>query len=184
MGLPIPYFAVFHAKQCLFCPYGHDTQAYPLSSPRPKAHNTAMEKNLLALDLGKGSLGMAISRSGMFVTLLENLRFPATHYEEAVAGIREILMVERVEKFILGWPLYPSGDPCEMTPIVADFALRLEKAFPNIPIVKQDERGSTVEAAALLHEQGKNAKKQRKIIDSAAAGVILKRYLASIGQGD
>ena len=109
---------------------------------------------------------------------------PHTCIEDTRKVIREILMVERVEKFILGWPLYPSGDPCEMTPIVADFALRLEKAFPNIPIVKQDERGSTVEAAALLHEQGKNAKKQRKIIVSAAAGVILKRYLASIGQGD
>ena len=141
-----------------------------------------MQKNLLALDLGKGSLGMALSRSGQFITLLENLRFPATHYEYALQGIKELLMIEKVETFVIGYPLFPSGDPCEMTPIVEDFILLLQKEFPGIPVQKQDERNSTVEAAALLHELGINAKKQRKTIDSAAAGVILKRYLVSIGQ--
>lgn len=143
-----------------------------------------MEKNILALDLGKGSLGMAISRSGLFVTLLENVRFPATHYEEAIKAIKKVMEVERVEHFVIGLPLFPSGDPCEMTPIVEDFILRLQESFPSIPVAKQDERNSTVEAASLFHEQGKNAKKQRKTIDSAAAGVILKRYLRSIGQED
>ena len=91
-------------------------------------------------------------------------------------------MIEKVETFVIGYPLFPSGDPCEMTPIVEDFILLLQKEFPGIPVQKQDERNSTVEAAALLHELGINAKKQRKTIDSAAAGVILKRYLVSIGQ--
>lgn len=142
----------------------------------------AMKKNILALDLGKGSLGMAISRSGLFVTLLENLRFQATHYEEALKGVAKVMEEEMVESIVIGLPLFPSGDPCEMTPIVERFIGMLEKRFPGIPITKQDERNSTVEAAALLHEQGKNAKKQRKTIDSAAAGVILQRYLRSIGQ--
>ena len=141
-----------------------------------------MEKNILALDLGKGSLGMAISRSGMFVTLLENLRFPATEYEYALKGVKKVFEAEMVEHIVIGLPLFPSGDPCEMTPVVEEFILMLQEAFPNIPIVRQDERNSTVEASALLHEQGKNAKKQRKTIDSAAAGVILRRYLKSIGQ--
>ena len=143
-----------------------------------------MVKNILALDLGKGSLGMAISRSGMFVTLLENLRFPATHYEEAIKGIKRVMEVETVEHFVIGLPLFPSGDPCEMTPIVESFIKMLQAEFPHIDIAKQDERNSTVEAAGLLHESGKNAKKQRKTIDSAAAGVILRRYLTSIGQLD
>ena len=147
-------------------------------------HNRAMQKNILSLDLGKGSLGMAISRSGMFVTLLENLRFAATHYEEALKGVKKVFERESVEHIVIGLPLYPSGDPCEMTPIVEEFILMLEEAFPGVDIHKQDERNSTVEASSLLHEQGKNAKKQRKSIDSAAAGVILRRYLKSIGQLD
>ena len=143
-----------------------------------------MKKHLLALDLGKGSLGLALSRSGEFITPLKEVRFPATHYEVAIAALKELLMVEKVEAFVLGLPLFPSGDDCEMTPIVKAFASRLNDAFPGIEIVFQDERNSTVEASMLLHGSGKNAKKQKRMIDSAAACVILRRYLTSIGQYD
>ena len=143
-----------------------------------------MQKNILALDLGKGSLGLAISRSGQFVTPLPEARFMAGHYEEAIKAIAKVMEIETVESFVIGYPLFPSGDPCEMTPIVEDFILRIKEAYPSLPIEKQDERNSTVEAASMLHEQGKKAKKQRKNIDSAAAAVILRRYLKSIGQMD
>ena len=150
----------------------------------PLCDNTAVIKNILAIDLGKGSIGLALSRSGSLVTPLKEVRFPATHYEHAIAAIRELMLVEKIEHFVIGYPLFPSGDPCEMTPIVEDFILSLNEAFPAIPVEKQDERNSTVEAAALLHQQGKNAKKQKKNIDSAAAAVILMRYLKRIGQMD
>lgn len=141
-----------------------------------------MEKNILALDLGKGSLGIALSRSGMFVNLLPELRFKAGDYKSAIQGLKDALFGETIENIAIGWPLYPSGDPCEMTPIVEAFIPKVQEAFPNAKITKVDERNSTVEAAALLHEIGLNAKKQKRCIDSAAAGVILKRYLALIGQ--
>lgn len=141
-----------------------------------------MEKYLLALDLGKGSLGMAISRSGFLVTPLKNLRFHMMKFDEAIAGIKEVMLTEKVSKFVIGYPSYPSGDPTEMSYIVLDFIKLLEKEFPDIPVVKQDERYSTVEASGILHENGQNAKKQHKNIDSAAATVILERYLRSIHQ--
>ena len=141
-----------------------------------------MKKNILALDLGKGSLGMAISHSGMFITPLPNLRFKAMHFDEAIAMMKEELLDETVETIVIGWPLFPSGDPCEMTPLVEDFIEMIRPLYPNAEIVKVDERNSTVEAASMLHEVGKNSKKQKKNIDSAAAMVILKRYLQSIGQ--
>ena len=123
-----------------------------------------MEKNILSLDLGKGSLGIAISRSGMLVSL-----------EKAVEG-------EKIEHICIGLPLFPSGDPCEMTPIVKAFIPKVEALFPGVKITPVDERNSTVEASALLHQGGERSKKQRRHIDSAAAGVILQRYLALIGQ--
>lgn len=145
-------------------------------------NNHTMEKNILALDLGKGSLGMAISRSGMFVTPLENLRFKAMHFDECIDLMKEALEGETIEHIAMGYPLFPSGDPCEMTPIVESFIEMIRPLFPNATITKVDERNSTVEASALMHLSGKNAKKQRKNIDSAAATVILTRYLSMIGQ--
>lgn len=142
----------------------------------------AMEKNILALDLGKGSIGMAISRSGFLASMLPEARFKAGEYNEAIKAIKKVMDSEIVDSFVIGYPLFPSGDPCEMTPIVESFIKRLNKEFPNIPVNKMDERNSTVEASAILHQNGKNAKKQKNQIDSAAALVILERYLKSIGQ--
>lgn len=143
-----------------------------------------MEKDILALDLGKGSLGMAISHSGMFITPLKNLRFRAGEYQEAIKLMKQELEGEKVEHIAIGWPTFPSGDPCEMTPIVEDFIHLIEPIFPGVPIVKVDERNSTVEAAAILHQNGEKSKKQKSHIDSTAAVVILNRYLRSIGQAD
>ena len=141
-----------------------------------------MQKNILALDLGKGSLGMAISRSGILVTPLENLRFKATHYEEAIKGIKKVMGEENVELFVIGYPLFPSGDPCEMTPVVEEFIKMLNASFPSLQVIKVDERNSTVEAASMMRDSGLKAKKQKGRIDSGAAMIILERYLRSIGQ--
>lgn len=141
-----------------------------------------MEKNILAIDLGKGSIGLAISRSGFFVSPLPEVRFKATHYEDALNAVKYVFQKEKVDRIVIGYPLFPSGDECEMTPIVKDFILVLEKEFPNIPIHPQDERNTTVEAAAIFHQNGLNSKKQRKKIDSGAAMVILERYLKGLGQ--
>ncbi len=98
-----------------------------------------MEKNILAIDLGKGSIGLAISRSGFFVSPLPEVRFKATHYEDALNAVKDVFQKEKVDHIVIGYPLFPSGDECEMTPIVKDFILVLEKEFPNVPIHPQDE---------------------------------------------
>jgi len=142
-----------------------------------------MKTNILALDLGKGSLGLAISRSGMLVTPLPNLRFHAMDYDECIRMLKKAIEYERVEHIVIGLPLYPSGDPCEMTPIVEDFIVnRLQPMFPKCDITKVDERNSTVEASEMLHLNNKKSKKQKSVIDSAAAMIILERYLKQIGQ--
>ena len=120
-----------------------------------------MKTHILALDLGKGSLGLAISRSGMFTTPLPNLRFHMCDYDECLSMLKETVQFERVEHIVIGLPLYPSGDPCEMTPIVEAFIPKLQTLFPGVDITKVDERNSTVEASEMLHMNNKKSKKQK-----------------------
>lgn len=141
-----------------------------------------MVKNILSLDLGKGSLGVALSRTGSFTSMLPNIRFHAGDYSECLKKLEECLEFEKVERIVIGYPTYPSGDPCEMTPIVEAFIPKLEAMFPGIEIIKVDERYSTVEASEILHRNNISAKKQKEFIDSAAALVILERYLRNINQ--
>jgi len=139
-------------------------------------------KNILSLDLGKGSLGIAISRSGIFTTMLPEIRFHMGDYNECLKKLKESTEFEKIEHIVIGYPTYPSGDPCEMTPVVEAFIPMVQKVFPNVEIIKVDERNSTVEASELLHGNNKNSKKQKECIDSAAALIILERYLKSINQ--
>lgn len=141
-----------------------------------------MIQNILALDLGTTTLGMAISRSGMFITPLSNLHFKPLDYDDCEKQLLETLKLEKVEHIVIGLPRYPSGDPAEMTGRVLEFIERLKKLFPNVDINTIDESNSTLEASEMLHKNKKNAKKQRSIIDSAAAMIILERYLKQIGQ--
>lgn len=137
-----------------------------------------MEKNILAIDLGKHTCGLAISRSGILSTPLKSFSVSNNDYLPLIKHIQELSTIEKIEVIVLGYPLFPSGDKCEMTPIVESFNEELSKVFPNLKIVYQDERNSTTDASELLHQQGKNAKKQKEIIDSASACVILDRYIS------
>ena len=65
---------------------------------------------------------------------------------------------------------------------IGEFIEKLKVQQPNVDIVTQDERNSTVEAMEMLHLNNKKSKKQKSVIDSAAAMLILERYLRSIGQ--
>ena len=116
-------------------------------------------KNILAMDLGKTTLGLAISRSGIFVTPLTNIKFPAEDYDECIKLLLDTIKFEKIEHIVIGLPLFPSGDPCEMTPVVEEFIKKITPLFPNIDINKVDERNSTVEAAEMLHLNNRKAKK-------------------------
>lgn len=136
-----------------------------------------MKKNILALDLGMHSCGFAITRTGIIVSPLENYFFEKENYDLVINKIKEIISKETVELFVLGYPLYPSGDKCPMTLVVENFASKLKENFPNISVEYQDERNSTLDASSLLLENGVNMKKQKKKIDSTAACVILTRFI-------
>ena len=88
-----------------------------------------MKTNILSLDLGRGSLGIAISRSGMFITPLPKLRFHMDDYDECLDLLLKAVEYEKIEDIIIGYPTYPSGDPCLMTPIVDEVIKKLETKF-------------------------------------------------------
>ena len=139
-----------------------------------------MKKNILAIDLGKHTCGLAISRSGIFSTPLKSFKIENNDYLPLVNHLKELSQVEKIETIVLGYPLFPSGDKCEMTLVVEEFSHELKKEFIGINIQYQDERNSTVDASEILQSIGKNSKKQKEIIDSTSACVILDRYLKKV----
>jgi putative Holliday junction resolvase len=60
---------------------------------------------------------------------------------------------------------------------VRAFAALLRERVPTIPLVFVDETLTTSTAATKLREAGRNAKKQKSVIDQAAAVEILNTWM-------
>ena len=61
----------------------------------------------------------------------------------------------------------------------SNYAQELADRIPDVPVILIDERLSTVTAASHLREGGIDSRKQRPVIDQAAAVVILQQFLDS-----
>jgi putative Holliday junction resolvase len=83
---------------------------------------------------------------------------------------------------VVGWPRRLDGSANEQTPIVEAFARALGAAVP-VPVVLQDERLTSREAEARLAVRERDWRQRKKILDAAAAAVVLQDYLDARPRG-
>jgi putative Holliday junction resolvase len=77
---------------------------------------------------------------------------------------------------VVGHPLSMSGASGPKAQQAESFAGALE-AILDVPVVLHDERLSTIEAERALGEAGVKGPRRRRVVDSAAATVILQGFL-------
>ena len=86
---------------------------------------------------------------------------------------------------VVGAPYNADGSPGTLAPAARRFAAELERRF-GLPVNMVDERWSSLEAGAALKAQRSRGERKRRVrkedIDSAAAAVILERWLTGEGQ--
>jgi len=130
---------------------------------------------IMAIDYGDARTGIAVSDpTGLlagFTTVIQS------HNPEFVAGEIARLVRERgVEELVLGFPRNMDGTEGPRAELYRAFARQVEEAA-GLPVVLWDERRTTVEAHAILHESGKKMKAHKKNVDAVAAALILEGYL-------
>jgi putative Holliday junction resolvase len=85
---------------------------------------------------------------------------------------------------IVGAPYNADGSPGALANDASGFAAELERRF-GIPVKRVDERWSSLQASERLKTQRASGERKRRVrkedIDSAAAAVILERWLAGEG---
>ena len=133
---------------------------------------------VFAIDYGKKRVGFAVTDPLKIIaspleTVLEH---------QALNYIKNYIESEDVEVLVIGYPLRDNGEPTHATPLVEIFIRRLEKAFPGIPLVKEDESYTSKRAMEVMIASGMK-KKERRIksnMDKISASLILQSYLDSI----
>ncbi|MEO8029059.1 MAG: Holliday junction resolvase RuvX [Bryobacteraceae bacterium] len=133
---------------------------------------------ILALDLGKRRIGLAISDPlGITAQGLPTLQ--RTRIRDDFAALGRIIEEQGVQSILIGNPLHMSGREGRGSEHAREFAERLT-AETGCPVTLWDERLTTVEAQRVLRESGASIEKRARSVDRLAAVILLESYLDSL----
>ncbi|HEV7964385.1 MAG TPA: Holliday junction resolvase RuvX, partial [Actinoplanes sp.] len=136
----------------------------------------------LGVDVGKVRVGVAISDpDGILATPLVTVsRDQGAAADSVPADIAELVRLVREHEavqIVVGLPVQLSGTEGAAAIDIRAYSERLARAVGHVPIVLADERMSTVVATRRLAERGVRGRRQRAVVDQAAAVEILQSWL-------
>lgn len=135
---------------------------------------------ILALDVGKKRIGLAIS-DALGITAQGLPTFARTRVREDIARLTELMREREVTLLLIGKPLHLSGQSSRQSEYTIDFGERLRRQS-GLPVVYWDERLTSVEAERVLRAGGATLEQRKKAVDRLAAVLLLESYLESISQ--
>lgn len=140
-------------------------------------------RRIIGIDYGMARIGLAYSDiSHLIASPLGTL----TTEKKSKATINKLVLLLQehekeldysIEKIVVGLPLMMSGKAGLMADEVNHFITKLQEVLPDTPIVKWDERLSSVQAERSMREASMSRKKRAKKVDFVAAVIILQSYL-------
>jgi putative holliday junction resolvase len=135
----------------------------------------------LGVDVGKVRVGVAVSDpDGILATPLVTVsRDMGAAADSVPADIAELVRLageHEAVQIVVGLPVRLNGAEGPAAIDIRAYAERLARAAP-VPVVLTDERMSTVVATRRLAERGVRGKRQRAVVDQAAAVEILQSWL-------
>ncbi len=130
---------------------------------------------ILAFDYGQKRTGIAVTDELQIIA--SGLTTVKT--EELFSFLSDYLKEENVERFVVGLPKQMDNTPSESEQFIQPFLKKLETTYPNIPIVRVDERFSSKMAFQSMIESGlkKQQRRNKSLIDEVSATIILQSYL-------
>jgi putative Holliday junction resolvase len=137
---------------------------------------------ILALDLGRARIGVAISDELQFLAHpLETIQAD----RQATPRLAQIIREKKVDHVVVGIPRQMNGQIGAAATEALRFVEKLRAILP-CPVVTWDERLTTVAAHRALRDAGKKTRDTRAYVDQVAAQMILQGYLdrrqATIGR--
>lgn len=130
---------------------------------------------ILAIDYG-------IKRTGIAVT--DELQIIASGLttipsETIIPFLKDYFSKENVSIVLIGEPKQMTGLPSESTPIIEKFVTTFSTEFPDIKVIRVDERFTSKMAFQTMIDSGLS-KKQRQnkgLVDEIAATILLQDFL-------
>ena len=136
---------------------------------------TPAPSRILALDLGKRRIGLAISDPlGITAQGLPNL--VRTTKRADLALLQQLIREREVGLVLLGNPIGMRGTEGRQSGWVREFGEAIEK-YTGLPVKLWDERLTSVEAGRVLRSSGISIEKRAAAVDRLSAVILLQSYL-------
>lgn len=130
---------------------------------------------ILGIDYGRKRVGVAVSDPlRIFASALETV-----HSAKIIDYLKKYAQEQRIERFVVGYPMNLNGVPSEAAADVDVFLKQLKKHFPDIPVTLEDERFTSVLAHRAMIDGGmkKMDRRDKAAVDKVSAALILQTYL-------
>ena len=146
-----------------------------MNIPQQDANVPGLPGRVLALDVGRKRIGLAIS-DALGITAQGLPTLERVRIREDLAHLAQLAQAREVTLFLLGNPLHMSGRESRQGEYVKEFGERLA-LHTGIPVAYWDERLTSVEAGRVLRSSGIGIEKRARAIDQLSAVLILENYL-------
>ena len=133
---------------------------------------------ILALDLGKRRIGLAIS-DPLRITAQGLPNLVRTRIRDDLDALEQMVKDREVGLVLLGNPINMKGTEGRQSVWVREFAIAMEKRT-GVPVKLWDERLTSVEAGRVLRSSGISIEKRAAAVDKLSAVILLQSYLDSL----
>lgn len=131
---------------------------------------------LLALDLGQRRVGVAVTDE-LRITIRQLPALRRSNWKQLVRALAALVLDFDAQSLVIGLPLSLDGSENTAAQEIKRQARNLELSL-GLTVFLQDERLTSQEAESELRAAGYNPEQIKDRVDSAAAALILKDYLA------
>ena len=132
----------------------------------------------IGIDYGQKKIGLSVTDDDkVFAFPLETVK-----NIDFFDFIFDFVKENNVEKFVVGKPIRMSGENSDVEVEITKFIKKLERKFPEIPVLRFDERFTSKIAtkSILLAGAKKKTRLNKEIVDKISATIILRDFLEYI----
>jgi putative Holliday junction resolvase len=136
----------------------------------------AIRSPIVALDLGEKRVGIAVS-DALSISITRLAALPRTNWKQLLRDVDNLIQRFDAQTVVIGLPLMLNGSSGDSALEVRRVAQKFAQSL-KIPVYLQDERLSSIEAEQNLRAEGYKRDRVSALVDSEAAAVILRDFLA------
>jgi putative holliday junction resolvase len=131
---------------------------------------------VLAIDYGQKRTGIAVTDDLQIIAS----GLTTIGSETLISFLKDYFEKENVIKVLIGEPKQMNGEPSQSTEVIEKFVTQFKAAFPDMAILRVDERFTSKMAFQTMIDSGlkKKQRQNKALIDEISATIMLQDYLS------